>query len=60
MSQRPVILCIMDGVGRGRFDPGDAVRLARTPTLDQLFDTCPWGLLRAHGRAVGMASDADM
>ncbi len=56
----PVVLCILDGVGWGRRDDGDAVFLARTPTLDGLMAAHPWRLLRAHGTAVGMPSDDDM
>ena len=60
MKHPPVVLCILDGVGWGRRDDGDAVHLARTPNLDLLMATHPWRLLQAHGTAVGMPSDADM
>lgn len=56
----PVVVIVMDGIGLGPEYPGNAVRAARTPTLDQLFATCPWTKLQAHGTAVGMPSDADM
>jgi len=56
----PVMVCVMDGVGRGVGDAGDAVALAKTPTLDMLARTTPTALLRAHGTAVGMPTDADM
>jgi 2,3-bisphosphoglycerate-independent phosphoglycerate mutase len=56
----PHLLCILDGVGLGRPDEANAVHLARTPHLDRLFATAPWVALAAHGRAVGMPSDADM
>ena len=56
----PLVLVIMDGVGLGRDDEGNAVRLARTPTLDELVARRPWVEIRAHGKAVGMPSDADM
>ncbi|MCP4871233.1 MAG: 2,3-bisphosphoglycerate-independent phosphoglycerate mutase [Proteobacteria bacterium] len=55
----PVVVVVMDGVGLGRADEGDAVWLARTPTLDRLKQE-PWVPLAAHGTAVGMPSDADM
>lgn len=55
----PLCLVVLDGVGLGRRDEGDAVFLARTPTLDQLA-TRSWLPLRAHGTAVGMPSDDDM
>jgi 2,3-bisphosphoglycerate-independent phosphoglycerate mutase len=57
---RPVVLCILDGVGWGRRDDGDAFHLASTPCLDRLLATAPWCLLKAHGTAVGMPSDDDM
>jgi 2,3-bisphosphoglycerate-independent phosphoglycerate mutase len=56
----PVVVCVMDGVGRGQQDESDAVWLARTPTLDYLAANVPSGELVAHGKAVGMPSDEDM
>jgi len=56
----PVITCIMDGVGLGKNDEGDAVHLARKPNLDWLRQHSLYTTLRAHGVAVGMPSDADM
>ncbi len=56
----PVLVVVMDGVGIGRRDAGDAVWLARTPTLDWLGDRAISTTLRAHGRAVGLPSDKDM
>jgi 2,3-bisphosphoglycerate-independent phosphoglycerate mutase len=56
----PVVLCILDGVGWGRRDDTDAVYVADTPRLDALLATSPHCLLRAHGTAVGLPSDADM
>ena len=56
----PVVLVIMDGVGIGKGDAGDMVAKASTPTLDWLKDNALYTTLKAHGRAVGMPSDADM
>ncbi|MFW5829008.1 MAG: 2,3-bisphosphoglycerate-independent phosphoglycerate mutase [Planctomycetota bacterium] len=56
----PVITIVMDGYGLGIDYPGNAVKAARTPVLDQLFATCPWTALKAHGTAVGLPSDGDM
>lgn len=56
----PVVCVVMDGVGIGAGDEGDAVRLAHTPTLDWLAEHAAYGQLAAHGLAVGMPSDADM
>jgi len=55
----PVVVIVLDGVGIGRQDEGDAVWLARTPTLDSLRQGA-FATLAAHGTAVGMPSDADM
>ncbi len=60
MPHSPIVLLILDGVGWGRRDEGDAVFLAKTPCLDDLLQRYPWGLLQAHGTAVGMPSDEDM
>ena len=51
--KKPIVLVIMDGVGRGDGGPGDAVKQAKTPNLDRLFATCPYTWLKAHGTAVG-------
>jgi 2,3-bisphosphoglycerate-independent phosphoglycerate mutase len=56
----PVLAVVMDGVGIGRHDEGDAVWLARTPNLDWLSANAPAVPLRAHGTAVGLPSDDDM
>lgn len=55
----PLLVVVMDGVGIGRQDDGDAVWLARTPNLDRLARG-PMTTLAAHGTAVGMPSDGDM
>ena len=56
----PLLIVIMDGVGIGRGDAGDAVAMARTPTLDALESSGCWLPIAAHGKAVGMVSDGDM
>ena len=57
---KPIVLVIMDGVGKGDGGSGDAVAVAKTPTLDNLLATCPHTYLKAHGTAVGLPSDEDM
>ncbi len=57
---KPIVLVIMDGVGKGDGGAGDAVAQAKTPTLDNLLATCPNTYLKAHGTAVGLPSDDDM
>ncbi|MBP9043959.1 MAG: 2,3-bisphosphoglycerate-independent phosphoglycerate mutase [Spirochaetes bacterium] len=56
----PLVLVIMDGVGLGKENEGNAFYLARTPNLDNLMKSCPWITLKAHGKAVGLPSDSDM
>ena len=58
--EKPIVLVIMDGVGKGDGGSGDAVKVAKTPTLDNLLATCPHTYLKAHGTAVGLPSDEDM
>ncbi len=58
--KKPIVLVIMDGVGRGDGGSGDAVKVANTPTLDHLMATCPMTWLKAHGTAVGLPTDDDM
>lgn len=56
----PVVLVIMDGVGIGKYEDGDMVRKASTPTLDWLKANVPNSQLKAHGTAVGMPTNDDM
>ena len=58
--KKPVVLIVMDGVGKGDGGVGDAVAQAKTPNLDRLFATCPHTWIKAHGTAVGLPSDDDM
>ena len=59
-SDGPLVLIVLDGVGVGLGDEYDAVATANTPNLRALEATGPMRTLRAHGRAVGLGSDADM
>ena len=56
----PVLVVVMDGVGLGAEDEGNAVHLARTPMLSRIWGSCPFARLKAHGKAVGLPSDKDM
>jgi 2,3-bisphosphoglycerate-independent phosphoglycerate mutase len=58
--QGPVVVVVMDGYGLGPDYAGNAINAAKKPVLDELFKSCPWTKLAAHGTAVGMPSDADM
>ncbi|MEJ5364477.1 MAG: 2,3-bisphosphoglycerate-independent phosphoglycerate mutase [Desulfosoma sp.] len=57
---RPLVLVIMDGIAYSSSSVGNAVSDACTPHLDWLLAHCPYTLLKAHGTAVGLPSDADM
>jgi len=56
----PLVVVILDGIGVGRGDEGDAVARARTPILDGLRSRFPYRTLRAHGVAVGLPDDTNM
>jgi 2,3-bisphosphoglycerate-independent phosphoglycerate mutase len=56
----PLVIAVMDGVGRGVGDAGDAVAVARTPHLDALWAQAPTRTLLAHGPAVGLPGGDDM
>lgn len=56
----PLVTIVLDGVGISPREDGDAVKTARTPTLNGLMATYPMTQLLAHGTAVGMPSDEDM
>jgi 2,3-bisphosphoglycerate-independent phosphoglycerate mutase len=56
----PVVTIVLDGIGITERKVGNAVAAARKPTLDGLFHKYPNIVLKAHGTAVGMPSDADM
>ncbi|MFI3313852.1 MAG: 2,3-bisphosphoglycerate-independent phosphoglycerate mutase, partial [Eubacteriales bacterium] len=58
--KKPIVLVIMDGVGKGDGGAGDAVKVANTPVLDKLFAEQPYAWIKAHGEAVGLPSDEDM
>jgi len=52
--RRPVMLVILDGWG-WRDNPADnAVRQAKTPTFDRLWESVPHGFLRTSGTDVGL------
>lgn len=56
----PLVLAIMDGIGVGPDDKGNAVAQARTPNLDWLKEHALYAQLSAHGKAVGLPSNSDM
>ncbi|MHA1557549.1 MAG: 2,3-bisphosphoglycerate-independent phosphoglycerate mutase [Candidatus Heimdallarchaeota archaeon] len=60
----PLLLIIMDGIGLGKEDDGNAVFLAKPKTLRKLTAECSekklFCSLKAHGPAVGLLSENDM
>ena len=53
-GRRPVMLCVMDGWGHRDASPDNAVRLAKTPVFDRLWESCPTGFMSASGGDVGL------
>ena len=54
---KPVVLCILDGVGLTDELYGNAFSIAKTPFLDSLFEKYPWSKLEASSEAVGLPKD---
>lgn len=52
--KKPVLLCILDGVGLNPATTGNAWALARTPNLDMLMKRAPNAQLLTHGPYVGL------
>lgn len=51
---RPLVLVILDGFGERAEVDANAIRLAKTPHLDALFDRYPRGLIGTSGPDVGL------
>jgi len=49
-----VCLVVLDGFGERAEQKGNAIRLAKTPTFDRLYKTCPWTLIGASEYDVGL------
>jgi 2,3-bisphosphoglycerate-independent phosphoglycerate mutase len=56
----PVVAVVLDGMGFGRDDGSDGIKVSYTPTLDHLFQEPLFTTLKAHGKAVGLPTDDDM
>ncbi|MDR2659151.1 MAG: 2,3-bisphosphoglycerate-independent phosphoglycerate mutase [Spirochaetaceae bacterium] len=56
----PLVLVIMDGVGIAKYKEGDAVRDSKMYNIAAIRAKSSFTSLKAHGKAVGMASDDDM
>lgn len=55
----PILILILDGWGIGPDYPGNAIKLANTPTMDQLWLSYPHTQLTASGQAVGLPEGVD-
>ena len=53
-KRRPVMLVVLDGWGWREETADNAVRLAKTPTFDRLWEAGPRAFLRTDGREVGL------
>lgn len=51
---KPLILCILDGVGIRQSTHGNALNEAKTPNLDKLFNEYPYTTLKASETYVGL------
>lgn len=56
----PLVIAVMDGVGVGPGDDGDAVHRAAPTNLQRIWSNTPTRSLAAHGLAVGLPSDKDI
>ncbi|NNK57220.1 MAG: 2,3-bisphosphoglycerate-independent phosphoglycerate mutase [Desulfofustis sp.] len=56
----PLVAVVLDGMGFGRDDGSDGIKVSYTPTLDHLFQEPLFTTLKAHGKAVGLPTDDDM
>ena len=56
----PLVAVVLDGIGFGKDDGSDGVKVSYTPTLDKLFKEPLFTRLKAHGTAVGLPTDDDM
>ncbi len=51
---KPVVLCILDGVGITDKVTGNAFKIANKPVIDKLWNNYPHSLLEASGEEVGL------
>ncbi len=49
-----LVLIVIDGFGISSQDKGNAIKKAKKPTFDMLFQNYPWGLLNASSMDVGV------
>ena len=54
MSQKPVVLMVLDGYGLNDKVEGNAIAQAKTPVMDKLMAEYPFVKGNASGHAVGL------
>ncbi len=54
MKDKLTMLMILDGFGINTEDQGNAVKLAKTPNIDRLMNTCPTTEVYTSGLQVGL------
>ncbi|MFA6735361.1 MAG: 2,3-bisphosphoglycerate-independent phosphoglycerate mutase [Saccharofermentanales bacterium] len=54
ITRRPVALIILDGMGINESAEGNAVKTAKTPLLDKLFEDHPHTIVKTSGLDVGL------
>ena len=61
-SDKPLLVIVLDGFGEDREDEFNAAFRADMPCINALKKNAPdtYTLVKAHGTAVGLPSDADM
>ncbi len=57
--KRPIVLLILDGWGSAPHSRGNAITLAKTPTMDGLIKKYPYTELKASGLSVGLPKAQD-
>jgi len=53
-KKKTTLLCVLDGFGFNPNKEGNAVALAKTPTITKLLETCPNSTLTTFGEKVGL------
>ena len=54
MKDKLTMLMILDGFGINEEEKGNAVKLANTPNIDKLMETCPKTIIHTSGLEVGL------
>jgi len=57
--KKPTVLVILDGWGVAPPGPGNAITLAKTPTMTAIWKEFPHTLLLAHGKNVGLPGNQE-